>query len=525
MIHITKIVLFLLYGSGDSNFCTIFSRAAVKNLRRMGDCVIVIVAIVVMFFLLVKEYMRPGLILFSVVVILLATGVITTTDALAGFSNKGMITVALLFLVSEGIRTSDCLRPIMKRLFPQPTQQSARLGYITILPAVAFISAFLNNTPIVVIFIPHIKAWCRKVGISIKKMLIPLSYAAILGGMCTLIGTSTNLVIHGMMLDAGLSGFTIFELGKVGVIIAIVGTLYMVLCIGKLLPDDMESSEVSNRHIVEVILSPRFPGIQCTTEQFDFYKHYGAKIISVRRDGRQIDGLDGYCYKENDTLLLSTDKNFIDAWSSSSIFLIATNGTEKILKTQRWRQWLSLALVVVMVVGASLGQKGAPDMFFWAAIVAVIMAFTGIFPAKKYTKFISWDILVTIASAFAISRAMILSGLADAIAAGVISLCCRLSPHAVLALIYIITNIITDNIIVAKKVFAIYFLPYINKATKNKGPLNNKFPSQTGIPPSHKKPVKCFNTIERPVTPPQTRPNGSQAKLIPSAIKKVPTTI
>ena len=359
---------------------------------------IVIVAIVVMFFLLVKEYMRPGLILFSVVVILLATGVITTTDALAGFSNKGMITVALLFLVSEGIRTSDCLRPIMKRLFPQPTQQSAREGYITILPAVAFISAFLNNTPIVVIFIPHIKAWCRKVGISIKKMLIPLSYAAILGGMCTLIGTSTNLVIHGMMLDAGLSGFTIFELGKVGVIIAIVGTLYMVLCIGKLLPDDMESSEVSNRHIVEVILSPRFPGIQCTTEQFDFYKHYGAKIISVRRDGRQIDGLDGYCYKENDTLLLSTDKNFIDAWSSSSIFLIATNGTEKILKTQRWRQWLSLVLVVVMVVGASLGQKGAPDMFFWAAIVAVIMAFTGIFPAKKYTKFISWDILVTIAS-------------------------------------------------------------------------------------------------------------------------------
>ena len=436
----------MLYGSGDSNVCTIFSRAAVKNLRRMGDCVIVIVAIVVMFFLLVKEYMRPGLILFSVVVILLATGVITTTDALAGFSNKGMITVALLFLVSEGIRTSDCLRPIMKRLFPQPTQQSARLGYITILPAVAFISAFLNNTPIVVIFIPHIKAWCRKVGISIKKMLIPLSYAAILGGMCTLIGTSTNLVIHGMMLDAGLSGFTIFELGKVGVIIAIVGTLYMVLCIGKLLPDDMESSEVSNRHIVEVILSPRFPGIQCTTDQFDFYKHYGAKIISVRRDGRQIDGLDGYCYKENDTLLLSTDKNFIDTWSSSSIFLIATNGTEKILKTQRWRQWLSLALVVVMVVGASLGQKGAPDMFFWAAIVAVIMAFTGIFPAKKYTKFISWDILVTIASAFAISRAMILSGLADAIAAGVISLCSTLSPHAVLALIYIITNIITEII-------------------------------------------------------------------------------
>lgn len=105
-----------------------------------------------------------------------------------------------------------------------------------------------------------------------------------------------------------------------------------------------------------------------------------------------------------------------------------------------------MLLLVAMVIGASIGRRGGTDMLFWAAIVAVIMAFTGIFPAKRYTKFISWDILVTIASAFAISRAMILSGLADAIAAGVITLCNTLSPRFVLALIYIITNIITEII-------------------------------------------------------------------------------
>ena len=464
-IHITKIVLFLLYGSGRGDFCTIFSSVVGKTLHRMRDCLIVIVTIAVMVYLLIKEYLRPGLILFSAVILLLATGVITTTDALAGFSNKGVITVALLFLVSEGIRASGCLMPLMKQLFPRGEAISTRRGYIRVLPTVAFISAFLNNTPIVVIFIPHVKVWCRKVGISAKKLLIPLSYAAILGGMCTLIGTSTNLVVHGMMIDAGLEGFTLFELGKVGVIVAIAGTLYMILFIGQLLPNDTAETDRGKSHIAEVVLGPRFPGIECTVEQFNFYKHYGAHIISVRRDGRPIESLEEYCYKENDTLLLSTDRNFVTTWSGSSIFLVVTNGTEQVESATRWRQWLSLALVVVMVVGASSTQSGAPDMFFWAASVAVVMAFTGIFQAKRYTKFISWDILITIASAFAISRAMVLSGLADTIAASVIALCNTLSPHVVLAIVYIITNIITE--IITNNAAAAFALPIaISAATQ-----------------------------------------------------------
>ncbi|MBQ5353985.1 MAG: SLC13/DASS family transporter, partial [Alistipes sp.] len=162
-----------------------------------SSIIIVIVALVLMVFMLVKDLFRPGVILFSVVVLFLATGILTAEQALAGFSNRGMITVALLFLVSEGIRRSECLTPIMRRLFPKKGC-SIQKGYSTILTTVASISAFLNNTPIVVIFIPHIKAWCRRVGLPIKKFLIPLSYAAILGGMCTLIGTSTNLVVHGL---------------------------------------------------------------------------------------------------------------------------------------------------------------------------------------------------------------------------------------------------------------------------------------------------------------------------------------
>lgn len=105
------------------------------------------------------------------------------------------------------------------------------------LPTIAFISAFLNNTPVVVIFAPIIKRWAESVKLPATKFLIPLSYVTILGGICTLIGTSTNLVVHGMILEAGYEGFTMFELGKVGIFVAIAGILYLFAFSSRLLPD------------------------------------------------------------------------------------------------------------------------------------------------------------------------------------------------------------------------------------------------------------------------------------------------
>lgn len=129
---------------------------------------------------------------------------------LEGFSNKGMITVALLFLVSEGIRQSGTLGQVIKKLLPQG-KTTVFKAQLRILPSVAFISAFLNNTPVVVIFAPIIKHWAKSVNLPATKFLIPLSYVTILGGICTLIGTSTNLVVHGMILEAGFEGFSMLS--------------------------------------------------------------------------------------------------------------------------------------------------------------------------------------------------------------------------------------------------------------------------------------------------------------------------
>ena len=418
---------------------------------------IVLAALIFMVVMLIKDKMRPGLLLFSVVVIFLATGLLTPQEALAGFSNKGMITVALLFLVSEGVRRSDCLGAIMRNIFPPKERSTVRRGHLYIMSVVAAASAFLNNTPIVVIFIPHIKAWAKRVGLPLKKFLIPLSYAAILGGMCTLIGTSTNLVVHGLMLDAGLDGFSMFELGKVGGIIAIVGIIYILLFGNKRLPDDDETKPASTdkRHIVEAVIGPRFPGINKTLTEFDFKSHYNAEIIQIRRVGNVLRETPHCRFREGDTLILSADEQFIPTWGDSSVFLLLSNDAEYTPECPAWKKWFTLGLLLMMIVGATLGdmefmREVVPgmrlDMFFWACVVTIVMAFCNIFPPKKYSKFISWDILITIASALAISDAMSKSGLADWMAGGLIGMANDMPPIAVLAMLYLATNIITELI-------------------------------------------------------------------------------
>ena len=188
------------------------------------EIVFVLLSLLGMMAALIADKMRPGMVLFSVVVLFLCAGILTPKEMLEGFSNKGMITVALLFLVSEGIRQSGTLGQVIKKLLPQG-KTTVFKAQLRILPSVAFISAFLNNTPVVVIFAPIIKHWAKSVKLPATKFLIPLSYVTILGGICTLIGTSTNLVVHGMILEAGYEGFTMFELGKVGIFIAIAGIM------------------------------------------------------------------------------------------------------------------------------------------------------------------------------------------------------------------------------------------------------------------------------------------------------------
>ena len=425
------------------------------------EVIIVLVALVGMLAALIMDKMRPGMILSSVVVLLLCTGSLCPTEMLEGRSNKGMITVAMLFLVSEGIRQSGALTQVIKKLLPQE-KTSVFKAQIRMLPSIAFISAFLNNTPIVVIFAPIIKRWASSVKLPATYFLIPLSYVTILGGICTLIGPSTNLVVHSMIQEAGLKGFSLFELGKVGVFIAIAGIIYLFLFSSKLLPSDRpetsgneEEEQNSTLHLVEAVIGPRFPGINKRVGDFNFKRHYGAEIKELRRSGHTYTDLGNIRFREGDTLVVLADDSFIRTWGESSVFLMLANGKDYEPAGKK-KRWFALILLLIMIIGATIGELPAIqrllpegiklDMFFFVSITTVIMAWTKIFPPQKYTKYISWDILITIACAFAISKAMENSGVADLLASYIIGLSHSHGPYVLLAAMFIITNIFTELI-------------------------------------------------------------------------------
>ncbi|HBC28116.1 MAG TPA: sodium:solute symporter, partial [Prevotellaceae bacterium] len=263
------------------------------------------VGLVILFMLwaLIADRMRPGLILFTAVVMMLCAGILTPKEALEGFSNRGMITVALLYLVSEGVRKSGILEALVTRLLPSRNVTLSR-SLLRFLPTISFVSAFLNNTPVVVIFAPVVKRWAKKMRMEPAKFLIPLSYATILGGMCTLVGTSTNIVLNGLVSDGIAEGLVkdghplaMFELGKVGVLITLAGLFYLIFVSRYLLPsvrngeaEDGEEPSSPDVVRVEALLSTRFPGLGKTLREFDFYRHYGATVRCIRRSGELLGG-------------------------------------------------------------------------------------------------------------------------------------------------------------------------------------------------------------------------------------------
>lgn len=183
----------------------------------------------------------PDLLFLGATVFLALLGIITPSEAFAGFSNSGMLTVAMLFVVAAALRDTGMLDAIGHQILGRARTFHAASGRLAL--AVVPMSAFLNNTPIVAMFMPIVMDWCRKHQIAPSRLLIPLSYLTILGGTCTLIGTSTNLVVQGMMVGAGLQPMRLFEIGAVGLPYAVVGIAYLLLFGNRLLPERKELLE------------------------------------------------------------------------------------------------------------------------------------------------------------------------------------------------------------------------------------------------------------------------------------------
>ena len=253
-------------------------------------------------FLALVRNAPPDLLFLGATSFLALCGVISPMEAFAGFANPGVMTVGLLFVVAAGLRETGVLDFLGQLILGQVKSEGGVLGRLAYL--VLPLSAFLNNTPIVAMLIPILLDWCRRHQIAPSKVLIPLSYMAILGGTCTLIGTSTNLVINGLMLERlaaenlspafreGLAGMHLFEISWVGIPYAVLGLIYL-FCLGdRLLPERKELleqlGESRREYLVEMLVKPGCRLIAQTVEGAGLRHLPGLFLIEIDRNGQVV---------------------------------------------------------------------------------------------------------------------------------------------------------------------------------------------------------------------------------------------
>ncbi|MBK5944660.1 SLC13 family permease [Halorhodospira sp. 9621] len=235
---------------------------------------------------LITTRLAPDMAFLGAVTVLLVSGVIGPREAFEGLSNPGVLTVAALYVVVAGIRETGGVQWVSTRLLGRPRSLLDAQRRLT-LPVAGF-SAFLNNTPVVAMLIPAVGDWARKHNLAESKLLLPLSYAAMLGGTCTLIGTSTNLVVNGALEQRTGEGLMLFELAWVGIPVLIVGLAFMFATSRWLLPDRRPAAETledPREYTVEMIVEPSGPLVGRTIERAGLRHLPGCYLMEIDRGG------------------------------------------------------------------------------------------------------------------------------------------------------------------------------------------------------------------------------------------------
>lgn len=273
----------------------------------MIDQIIVIIVLSFVIIALIREFHRPGIILLTALFVLMATGILDTRQGVSGFSNQGVLIIALLFMVSEGVRASGILKAVSDLFLPRKKRKYSRL-YLSILAPIGVISAILNNTPIVLIFAPLIKNWSERIKLDPGRFLMPLSFITILGGTLTIIGTSTNLLVHGLLLENDMDGLGFFETGRVGFFIFAAGLIYLVFFSRFLLKkfDNSDLYRSEKLFFFEAIIHDSFGelGQDYASLKEGIFKDIS--LAAVIRNGEYLQDYASLEVSEKDKLLLNT---------------------------------------------------------------------------------------------------------------------------------------------------------------------------------------------------------------------------
>ena len=280
-----------------------------------------ILVLLVLLFIIVSlffDIVGPGFTFVIGIAVLSAFRVITPSELLSGFANEQIMNIIMLLLLGDVFRRTSILDIFFDRFFKYA--KTPKRFMFRMMVVVAPLSAFLNNTPLVAILIPYIHNWSKKNKTSVSKLLMPLSFAAILGGTATLIGTSTNMIVNGLVADQeiipNLKPLEMFDFAYVGVPMIIIGIIYMMVIGDKLMPEKTETIEVTDEakrdYLFELQIKSGSDFIGVARSKVPFLKNEGFILVEVLRNGilhQQIDR--NFIFKEDDILTFAGNKERI----------------------------------------------------------------------------------------------------------------------------------------------------------------------------------------------------------------------
>jgi di/tricarboxylate transporter len=511
---------------------------------------------------LVREWVPTDVLLLSALVLLVAVKEISGSDrlpsisqAVAGMGNSGLITVGVLFVVVAGLVQTGAMELVAGPFIGRP--QTVRTAQLRLLTPVATLSAFLNNTPVVAMFMPVVEDICKRSGITPSRLYMPMAFAATFGGVCTLVGTSTNLIVHGLMLEAGFHGFKMFDLVWVGFPCGIAATAFLLLFSERLLPDrrpaitrqddprqytvemmvlpdgplvGLSIEQAGLRHLpglflmeierggevlaavssrqrlfagdrlifvgvldsvvdlqkmrglsraeepafqldapptlrqlIEAVVSDRCPLVGSSIREGQFRSVYNAAVVAVGRAGQRISGKIGdIVLRPGDTLLLEAHQEFVTRQRNSNHFFLVS-GVENSQPVRRDRAWVAIVLLVAMVLSAAIGLL---DILTAAFIAGGLMVALGCCSVGQARQSVDWSLLVVIAAALGVGRAIDASGLAQFVADELIGLAGG-NPWLVLAAVYFVTMVFTE--LVTNNAAAVLVFPIAVASAKSLG--------------------------------------------------------
>jgi di/tricarboxylate transporter len=533
-------------GIGVSCAVAFPSQAAPRVETFTVDAWITLAVLGAMVVLLVSNAASAEVVTLVGLAVLLFTGVLSTREALAGFANEGLMTVAVLYVVVAALRETGVMGWLAQRVFGRP--KSTLSAQLRMMLPVASVSGFMNNTPLVAALLPAVIEWAKKFQIPASKLLMPLSFATILGGLCTLIGTSTNVVVAGLMQGSLRDGeidrvMGFFTLTSVGVPCAIAGIAYMAVASRWLLParetvmrqledpraytvemrvalkgpvdgqtieqaglrhlSGMYLAEVerdgevfpavepqfrlrggdqlvfvgivdsvvelqrirglvpatsqvfelegprSRRTLIEAVVSDRCPLLGQSIRETRFRTQYNAAVIAVARSGERLrQKIGDIVLQPGDTLLLEAQPAFVERLRNSRDFFLVSQLNNS--ATPRFeRAGVALAVLIGMVVLATTFEnlpffvERGFTMLHAAVLAGALMLVTRCCSVEHVRQTIDWQVLIVIAATLGIGTALSTTGLAAALAEGLVTVAGP-DPLLQLAMIYLMTMILTE---------------------------------------------------------------------------------